>query len=166
MIDQRLAAYLQVFGAVLVEGPKWFGKTWTSLAHASSASYLDKKSTRNLATIDPRYIFTSSWPQLIEEWQAVPSIWDTVRHECDTDSVKGKFILTGSTSLTKSQQEESVFHSGTGRIASIRMETMSLFELGASSGTASIEAMHEGTLQTGYARKVEHYTKDFITRRN
>ena len=99
LIDKRIAKYLKVFGAVSIEGPKWCGKTWTSLNHASSVTYMTEKSEYNLAKVDPRYIFREEYPQLIDEWQIVPEIWDAVRHECDSNHEKGKFILTGSTSL-------------------------------------------------------------------
>jgi len=90
-----------VFGAVSIEGPKWCGKIWTGLNHANSVSYVSDKRVLNLAAVDPKYIFTRERPQLIDEWQIVPEIWDAVRHECDADHEKGKFILTGSTSLRK-----------------------------------------------------------------
>lgn len=82
-----------MFGAVLIEGPKWCGKTWTSLNHALSVTYMTEKDKRDLANANPKYIFLEERPQLIDEWQLVPSIWDAVRHECDSDKKKGKFIL-------------------------------------------------------------------------
>ena len=85
LIDDKVARYLKIFGAVSIEGPKWCGKTWTSLNHANSVTLLTDKSARNLAEVDPRYIFTGENPQLIDEWQIVPEIWDAVRHECDSD---------------------------------------------------------------------------------
>ena len=137
LIDDKVARYLKIFGAVSIEGPKWCGKTWTSLNHANSVTLLTDKSARNLAEVDPRYIFTGENPQLIDEWQIVPEIWDAVRHECDSDHSKGKFILTGSTSLEKRKGEKKVYHTGTGRIAPLRMHPMSLFESGDSTGEAS-----------------------------
>ncbi len=155
LIDEKIAHYLHVFGAVSIEGPKWCGKTWTSLHHANSVTYMTEKSQRDLAKIDPKYIFTAKYPQLIDEWQIVPGIWDAVRHECDSDHNKGKFILTGSTTLTKTEDEEEVFHTGTGRIASLRMHPMSLYESGDSTGEASISGMLKGQICDGYVRKVE-----------
>ena len=157
LIDVKMARYLRVFGAVSVEGPKWCGKTWTSLNHANSVTYMTEKSSRDLARIDPKYIFTKERPQLIDEWQIVPTVWDAVRHECDNDSEKGKFILTGSTSLDEDEREESdpVFHSGTGRVSVLRMQPMSLFESGDSTGEASITDMFNGSINEGYVRKVE-----------
>lgn len=155
IIDDKVAKYLRVFGAVSIEGPKWCGKTWTSLNHANSVTYLTDKSSRNLAEVDPKYIFTKERPQLIDEWQVVPDIWDAVRHECDSDSEKGKFILTGSTSLEKKNDENRVYHSGTGRIAPLRMHPMSLYESEDSTGEASVMEMREGHIKEGFVRKVE-----------
>lgn len=155
LIDKKITRHLHVFGAVSVEGPKWCGKTWTSLNHSNSVTYMTEKSARDLANVDPKYIFKKEWPQLIDEWQVVPAIWDAVRHECDHDSVKGKFLLTGSTSLDERGEETQVFHSGTGRISLLRMHPMSLFESGKSTGEASITDMRSGVINEGYVRTVE-----------
>jgi len=141
LIDKRIEKYLKIFGAVSIEGPKWCGKTWTSLNHANSVTYLTEKSSKDMAQVDPKYIFTKDRPQLIDEWQVVPEVWDAVRHECDSDHNKGKFILTGSTSLEKTEDEGKVYHTGTGRIATVRMQPMSLFESGDSTGEASLSLM-------------------------
>lgn len=116
---------------------------------------MTERSPRDLASVDPKYIFTKERPQLIDEWQLVPSIWDAVRHECDNDHDKGKFILTGSTTLTKNENEEEVFHSGTGRIASMKMYPMSLYESKDSTGDVSIEDMLNNKAKCKYIRKVE-----------
>ena len=155
LVDEKISRYLRVFGAVCIEGPKWCGKTWTSLNHANSVSYVTEKSVLNLASVDPKYIFTKERPQLIDEWQIVPEIWDAVRHECDSDHDKGKFILTGSTSLKKKRGEQKVYHTGTGRIAMLRMHPMSLYESGDSSGDASLLSMLNGQIKEGWVRKVE-----------
>ena len=155
LIDKRIERMLRIFGAVSIEGPKWCGKTWTSLNHANSVTYLTDKSARNMAEVDPKYIFTNERPQLIDEWQVVPEIWDAVRHECDNDHNKGKFILTGSTSLEKQEDEDKIFHTGTGRIDTIRMHPMSLYESGVSTGEASLSEMLKGRIKEGFVRKVE-----------
>ena len=155
LIDNKIDKYLKIFGAISIEGPKWCGKTWSSLEHSESASYLTELSTRNLAKVDPKYIFNEKRPQLIDEWQLVPSIWDSVRNECDNSKGTGKFILTGSTSLSKEEQEDVVFHSGTGRIATMRMYPMSLYESGDSTGDVSISDMLSGKVEGKYIRKVE-----------
>jgi len=155
LIDDKISKFLKIFGAVSIEGPKWCGKTWTSLNHANAVMYMTERSPRDLAKVDPKYIFTDERPQLIDEWQLVPSIWDAVRHECDSDHEKGKFILTGSTTLTKQESEEEVFHSGTGRIAIMKMYPMSLYESGDSTGDVSILEMLNNEVKCKYIRKVE-----------
>lgn len=155
LIDDKIDRYLKIFGAISIQGPKWCGKTWTSLKHANSVSYMTEKSPRDLAKVDPKYIFNQDRPQLIDEWQLVPSIWDAVRHECDSDHDKGKFILTGSTSLSKEEREDEIFHSGTGRIAIMKMNPMSLYESGDSTGDVSIKEMFSGNVNCKYIRKVE-----------
>ena len=154
LIDKKIERYIKVFGALCIEGPKWCGKTWTSLNHSESVAYLTEKEIKNLAEVDPKYIFNKLRPQLIDEWQRVPEIWDAVRHECDKDSQTGKFILTSSTSLNK-EEEKNIFHSGAGRIARLKMHTMSLFESGNSTGDVSINDMLNSTVNCGYIRKVE-----------
>ena len=155
LIDSKITKYLKLFGAVCIEGPKWCGKTWTSLNHANSATYMTEKSSRDLAKVDPKYIFTEERPQLIDEWQLVPNIWDSVRNECDSDHNKGKFILTGSTSLLKEDNESEVYHTGTGRIALMKMYTMSLFESGDSTGDVSITDMINNNVKEKHFKKNE-----------
>ena len=143
LIDDKIERYLDVFGAISIEGAKWCGKTWTALNHAESVSYVTETNIKKLALINPKNIFTEKRPQLIDEWQIVPSIWDSVRHECDRNHNTGKFILTGSTTLRKDKQREQVHHSGAGRIARMKMQTMSLYESGDSTGDISIKEMLE-----------------------
>lgn len=155
LADKKLEKYLRIFGAVSIEGAKWCGKTWTGLKHSKSVTYLTDKSSRNLADVDPKYIFTNERPQLLDEWQIVPSIWDSVRHACDEAGVPGNFILTGSTTLEKGKDESEVYHSGTGRIAPLRMYPMSLLESGDSDGKINIEDMLDGGFSGQKLRKVE-----------
>lgn len=154
LVDNKMERYLRIFGAVSVEGPKWCGKTWTGLSFANSVAYLTEKNVRELAKIDPNYVFSEEKPQLLDEWQIVPSVWDAVRHACDESDRAGNFILTGSTTLEKAEAEEEVFHSGTGRIATIRMETMSLQESKDSSGRVSISGMLNGVFRGANTGKV------------
>lgn len=143
LIDSKIDRYLDTFGAILIEGPKWCGKTWTALNHAESVSFVTETTTKRLALINPKNIFSDKKPQLIDEWQIVPAIWDSVRHECDRGKGPGNFILTGSTTLKKDEIKDMVHHSGAGRIARLKMETMSLFESGDSTGDVSITSMLE-----------------------
>ena len=139
IIDGHIERMLRTFGAICIEGPKWCGKTWTSLNHSNSVFNVGDKSgnfqNRTMATLNPDLALSGDEPRLIDEWQEVPSIWDAVRQEVDKSNVKGRFILTGSsTPVTKG-----VMHSGTGRIGTIRMRTMSLFETGDSDGVVSLK---------------------------
>ena len=147
LIDKKIDKYLKIFGAINIVGPKWCGKTWTSLAHSLSVVYITEKENKDLALINPKYIFKELKPELIDEWQLVPEIWDSVRHACDEDEKKGKFILTGSTSLKKEDEEKEIYHSGAGRIASLNMYTMSLYESLDSNGDVSITDMLNDTVK-------------------
>lgn len=155
LIDEKIQKYLRIFGAISIEGPKWCGKTWSGLQHAQSVTYMTQRSARDLARANPQYVFTHHSPQLIDEWQIVPEIWDAVRHECDVDSEKGKFILTGSTALQIHDNEHTVFHSGTGRIVTLRMNPMSLYESGDSTGAVSLLQMVNARVDTGYVGQAD-----------
>lgn len=144
LIDKDIDRYLNVFGAISVEGPKWCGKTWTSSKYAKSFIYLDDDSTRNLAMLDINLILNEESPELIDEWHLIPEIWDKVRRKCDEDSKKGKYILTCSTQLND-EKNKKIFHSGAGRIGKIQMYTMSLYESSDSSGVASLSDMLNDT---------------------
>lgn len=155
LIEKKLVDYLSVFGAVSIEGPKWCGKTWTSLRHSKSAVYMDDDDVREMAKLDVKSVFNNDSekkPQLIDEWHLVPTIWDAVRRKCDKTTEKGNFIITGSTTLPNKIMKEKVHHSGAGRIARLNMYTMSLYESGDSSGKASLTKMlnnEQETVNTG-----------------
>ena len=106
LIDKKIEEYLEVFGAISVEGPKWCGKTWTSEVHANSAVYLDDPSTIGKAKLDLEFILNGEYPELIDEWHLVPQVWDRVRRKCDESTSKGKYILTCSTQLNDEKQKE------------------------------------------------------------
>lgn len=151
LIEKKLEDYLSVFGAVSIEGPKWCGKTWTSLKHSKSSVYMDDDNIREMAKIDVMTVFnndSNKKPQLIDEWNLVPTIWDAVRRECDKTTEKGNFIITGSTTLPSKIMKEKVHHSGAGRIGRLNMYTMSLYESGDSSGKASLSKMLNNTQQS------------------
>ncbi len=147
LIDRVIKEYLKVFGAISVEGPKWCGKTWTSLNHAESVVFLDDLQEQQRAELDLNLILNRKAPELIDEWTLVPQVWDAVRHLCDMTCEKGNYILTCSTRLTDVMRTGKVYHSGAGRIGKIRMRTMSLLESGDSTGAASIEQMRKGKLK-------------------
>ena len=140
LIDKKIEEHLKIFGAVCIEGPKWCGKTWTCLNHANSAIYLSNRNTRELAKSSPKSVLNEDRPELIDEWQLAPSLWDEIRMKCDEDKNTGKYLLTGSTALLKEDESE-VFHSGAGRIDTLRMYPMSLYESGDSTGEVSIRDM-------------------------
>ena len=155
LIDKKIDRYLDTFGAVLIEGPKWCGKTWTALNHAESAAYVTETSTKRLALINPKNIFSDKRPQLIDEWPIVPAIWDSVRHECDRGKGPGNFILTGSTTLRKDTTKKQIYHSGAGRIARLKMETMSLYESGDSTGEVAISDMLDNKDISKHIREID-----------
>ena len=138
LIDAKVDRYLETFGAVCIEGPKWCGKTWTSEAHSQSEIFLGDPAgnfqNRKLAEMSPEVVLDGAHPRMIDEWQEVPPLWDAVRYTVDKTGEKGQFILTGSST----PNHKGVMHSGAGRIASLRMRPMSLFESGASSGQVSL----------------------------
>lgn len=153
LIDKKIDRYLKVFGALSIEGPKWCGKTWAGLAHTNSVVYLSDKNTRKQAETDLNLVIYDEYPELIDEWQIVPSLWDKVRLICDQDHIKGKFILTGSTTLLKEDEEE-VHHSGVGRIATLRMDPMSLYESRDSSGDISLIDLLNNNVKVKFIKKV------------
>lgn len=146
IIDKQVDSYLQTFGAVCIEGPKWCGKTWTSAHHSESAIYLGDPAgnfqNRQLAQLSPELILEGKSPRLIDEWQEVPPIWDAVRYKVDQTAARGQFILTGSAT----PNHKGVLHSGAGRIGRLRMRPMSLYESGESSGKVSLSALCRGEL--------------------
>lgn len=138
IVDTKIQSYLELFGAILIEGPKWCGKTWTSKYNSNSeflvASPSGNFNNKKLALINPELALNGKIPRLIDEWQEVPSLWDAVRGRIDESSTKGQFILTGSASINK----DNYIHSGTGRIARLRMRPMTLYESNKSSGLISL----------------------------
>ena len=141
IIDAILDDYLEAFGAVLLTGPKWCGKTTSASQKAKSMVKLQDPDTssRYLATaeIKPSLLLKGSYPRLIDEWQMAPVLWDAVRSFIDSAGQEGLFILTGSTTVDESK----IMHSGTGRIARLQMLPMSLFESGESNGTISLHEL-------------------------
>lgn len=143
VVDEQIERYLKVFGAVEIAGTKWCGKTWAALRHGASVSYVDENLT--LAQSDPSMMLLGDRPHVIDEWQRVPQIWDTVRHEVDrARGTRGAFILTGSSSPILGTGEDAPAHSGAGRIGRIRMHPMSLAESGESTGEVSLAGLFEG----------------------
>ena len=145
VIDGQLRDKLEATGAVLIEGPKWCGKTTTAEQVAKSAVYMSDTTKReqNLlyARLEPSRVLDGNTPRLIDEWQIAPILWDAIRHRVDHEDGLGKFILTGSAVPADRSEIE---HTGTGRFAWLRMRPMSLWESGESSGAISFEALFGG----------------------
>lgn len=146
IIDNKISEYLQTFGAICIEGPKWCGKTWTSSYHSNSSIFLGDPAgnfqNRKLAEMSPDLILDGDFPRLIDEWQEVPPVWDAVRYKVDQIPQKGQYILTGSAT----PNHKGIMHSGAGRIAKLRMRPMSLYESGDSSGRVSLEEICHGKI--------------------
>ena len=140
ILDKVLGKRLKSIGAVLIEGPKWCGKTTTSEKLAQSVIYMSDPANKNqyleMAEINPQRLLEGATPRLIDEWQLAPKIWDAVRYEVDHRDELGQFILTGS-SVPPSDKE--IYHTGTGRFSWLLMRPMSLFESQESSGEVSLE---------------------------
>ena len=136
--DIVLSERLEAFGAVLIEGPKWCGKTTTAEQIAKSVIRLQDTDKREeyLATAasKPSLLLHGDTPRLIDEWQDAPVWWDAVRTMVDKRNEPGQFILTGSNSVDKNK----ILHSGTGRISRMKMLPMSLWESGESNGKISL----------------------------
>ena len=138
--DRLIARKLKGKGAILIEGPKWCGKTTTAEQHANSILYMTKpedvRENLSLADMNPRKLLEGDTPRLIDEWQIAPKLWDAVRFETDHRKGYGHFILTGSAVPPKTDE---IFHTGTGRVAWIKMRPMSLYESGESTGKVSLK---------------------------
>lgn len=145
IIDAEIEDYLATFPAVCIEGPKWCGKTTTATKHAASVISLTDPDgnfrNRSLAQLEPALVLDGAEPRLIDEWQEVPALWDTVRFACDANATHGRFLLTGSSTPRESQKP---MHSGAGRIARLSMSSMTLSEQGASSGEVSLSGLFDG----------------------
>ena len=154
LVDKKIDEYLTVFGAVSIEGPKWCGKTWASLNHANSVVFLDEEESKEKAKLSLDLILNEEKPELIDEWNLIPEVWDAVRRKCDETTKKGNYILTCSTKLTDEEQKEKIHHSGAGRIGKIQMHTMSLYESGDSTGKVSIQDMLNNNLKNELNNKI------------
>lgn len=140
-IDSELESYLEAFGAVLITGPKWCGKTTSASMKAKSILKLQDpdKSQGYLLTAQtkPSLLLEGDKPRLIDEWQMAPVLWDAIRTSVDNVRDEGLYILTGSTVVDESK----IMHTGTGRIARLKMYPMSLFESKESNGSISLKQL-------------------------
>ena len=144
LVDAKLSQCLRVFGAVSIVGPKWCGKTTTAMQVARSVVRMQDPDegalNRSRAMMMPSEVLKGENPRLIDEWQVVPQLWDAVRVSVDSRGEKGLYILTGSANASR----DGTMHSGTGRIYTLRMGTLTLFESGDSTGSVSLRALFDG----------------------
>ena len=153
--DELLKRKLKGKGAVLIQGPKWCGKTTTAEQIASSILYManpeEKEQNLTLADLNPSLLLKGDVPRLIDEWQMAPKLWDAVRFEIDHRGQEGQFILTGS---SVPANMDDISHTGTGRFAWLTMRPMSLYESGESTGTVSLLELFNHTVQLNGVNKL------------
>lgn len=155
--DKLLQESLDASGAVLIQGPKWCGKTTTAEQIAGSKIYMnapeDMEENLIMASTAVRRLLTGKTPRLIDEWQLAPQLWDAVRFEVDhREKHTGQFILTGSAVPT---DQRKIKHSGTGRFTWLTMRTMSLWESGDSTGEVSLQSLFSGEDPVGGEKKMD-----------
>ncbi len=143
--DKLLEERLDAKGAVLIEGPKWCGKTTTAKEKAKSFIYMDQpdmtRHYQQMAELSPSTLLEGEAPRLIDEWQIAPNLWNAVRYEVDNRDEFSQFILTGS---AVPKEFDGSTHTGTGRISRLLMRPMSLYESNDSSGKVSLRDLFKG----------------------
>lgn len=144
IVDSLLQDKLEAKGAVLIEGPKWCGKTTTATQKAASILHMDNPTEKDqnltLAKLNPPRLLKGAVPRLIDEWQIAPTLWDSIRYEVDQREEMGQFILTGSAVPADTKE---INHSGTGRFSWLMMRTMSLYESKESTGEVSLKELFD-----------------------
>lgn len=162
--DALLERKLKGKGAVLIEGAKWCGKTTTAQQVAQSSLKLGEtsvlRSSKELAEMNPSLLLEGATPRLIDEWQTIPALWDSIRSEVDNRNECGQFILTGS---SVPADESQIVHSGTGRISRLLMRSMSLFESGDSSGEISLGALFDAPTEIFSENKIDIERLAYLT---
>ena len=160
IVDNIIETKLKGKGAVLIEGPKWCGKTTTSSRFAKSTIVMtDPKSEKEnllLAEVNPELLLEGNTPRLIDEWQIAPKLWDAIRFVVDKRNDEGQFLLTGSSTPVN---RDDIDHSGAGRFAWVTMRTMSLYESGDSTGEVSLSDVFKGKNING----TNNLTLNYIT---
>lgn len=140
LIEKEIDRKLKSSGAVVIVGPKFCGKTTTAMLFQKSMIRLNTKQIIQIVSMNPTPYLEGDKPRLIDEWQTVPDIWNSIKNNLDLDYEFGKFILTGSSTPA---DKEDIYHSGAGRITPIKMKTMSLFESNESKGLVSLSKLFE-----------------------
>lgn len=153
--DQLIEEQLEVAGVVVVEGPKWCGKTTTAEQHAASVLYMNDPETHEenieLARINVKVLLEGATPRLIDEWQEAPQFWDAARYLVDRRNEEGQFLFTGSAVPVDRSKLQ---HTGTGRMAWVKMRPMSLWESGESIGSVSLGKLFEGLQESTSAKNL------------
>ncbi len=148
--DRLLQDKLEETGAVVVEGPKWCGKTTTASQFAKSIIYMDdpvlSSQYSEMLNLQPDLLLAGEKPRLFDEWQIEPRLWDVIRHYIDRHNKEGLYILTGS---AVPPQTDEIRHSGTGRYSWLTMSTMTFWESGDSTGAISLKEMFDNKPQSG-----------------
>ncbi len=147
VVDEEVRLALQRRGAVLIQGARGTGKTWTSRDHARSEVRMDDPNVLALAETDPEYLLSRLPPLLVDEWQYAPALWNHIRRACDDRHGTGHFILTGSAQPT----DNITRHTGTGRITRLLMRPMTLWETGVSTGEVSLSKVLDGSMKPAAA---------------
>lgn len=138
IVDAELDALLPALPAILLDGPKAIGKTETARQRANTIRQLSTTGVRSVARADPTVVLAGPPPVLLDEWQRVPAVWDAVKIDVDRDPSGGRFLLTGS-------MPDGGTHSGAGRIVTIRMRPLSVYERGVADTTVSLADLLSGT---------------------
>lgn len=161
--DDILAEKLDAMGAVLVEGPKYCGKTTLARQQAKSMLYMADPDTRSqniiMAQTNVGRLLAGNAPRLIDEWQLAPQLWDAVRNEIDRRNSDGQFILTGSSVPVDTKD---IFHSGAGRMSWLKLRTMSLWESGESSGDVSLGTLFRSDATVDGASSIDIDSLAFV----
>lgn len=162
--DQILEDKLQAMGAVLIEGPKYCGKTTLGMQHAKSVLSMSDPDTKDqnmaLAQTNISRLLQGDTPRLIDEWQIAPQFWDAVRNEVDKRGEDAQFILTGSAVPPDTDQ---IYHTGTGRMAWLKLRTMSLWESGDSSGDVSLGELFKSDIEVDGHNDIDLDRLAFLT---
>lgn len=152
IIDKEIEELMEIMGAVLIEGPKWCGKSTTGAHHSKSIIEFQNPDKKNeyeeIKNTKPSLFLIGEKPRMFDEWQMYPVVWDSIRIDVDHTGIKGSYILTGSAKPSEGE----VMHTGTGRISRVVMRTMSLYESGDSTGEVSFSDILEGKDISGVSK--------------
>lgn len=138
LAKKELERKLKSSGCVLIQGPKFSGKSTLCSLYAKSTLKLNNKNTIELAKIDPKYTLIGDYPRLIDQWQKVPDIWNEIINNLNEDYEFGRFLITGSTTPLN---PEELYHSGAGRITTLTLRPLSLYESNESKGIVSLTSL-------------------------